>query len=216
MRRLRILIADDHDVVRRGIRVLLEGQPEWEVVGEASSGREAVTQAHRLQPDIIIMDIGMPLLDGLEATRRILKALPRTEILIITMHQTEEMVHDVLEAGARGYVSKTDAVKHLAEAVRALSQHKPFLGSEVTGIVLDGYLKGTSAAEDRAKSRLSQREREIVQLLAEGFTNKEIASDLGITARTVETHRSNIMHKLNIHNVPKLVRYAIENKIVRP
>lgn len=215
MKRIRVLVADDHDVVRRGICTMVEKQSGWEIVGEAANGREAVEMAKRLRPDVVILDVGMPKLNGLDATRQILGALPQTEILIVTMHQTEQMVHDVLEAGARGYISKTDTLRHLVRAVDALSQHKPYFTSDVAGVVLDGFLKWNSVSSLRPQPRLTPREREILQLLAEGMRNKEIAADLGITFRTVETHRINIMRKLGAHSVTELVRYAVQNKIVQ-
>src|SRR5271165_36589 len=172
---VRILVADDHEIVRRGLRALLDAQPNWEVVGEAVSGREAVDLAKQLTPDIAIIDVGMPELNGLEATRQILKALPQTEVLILTMHESEQIVREVLDAGARGYVLKSDAGKDLVAAVEALCQHRTFFSSKVSEMMLHTYLRHSDRAEtpEVSRSRLTTREREIVQLLAEGKSNKE-------------------------------------------
>ena len=209
-----IMIADDHAIVRRGLRSLLETQPGWEVCAEASNGREAVDKAAQFKPDVAVIDIGMPELNGLEATRQIVAMHPQTEVLILTMHQSEEVVREVLHAGARGYVLKSDADVHLIAAVETLLQHKPFLTPTVTDLVLGEYLNDwTSAEEVRANSRVTAREREIIQLLAEGKSNKEVAVALGISVRTAETHRANIKHKLGFGSLSDLVRYAIRNKI---
>ena len=217
MESLRILIADDHEVVRRGLHSLLEGQAGWQVVGEAITGREAVDRVAQLKPDVVVMDISMPEMNGLEATRQILKSLPKTEILILTMHESEQVVREVLEAGARGYVLKSDAGRSLVAAVDSLRQHRPFFTSRVSEMVLDGYLRGRGEAlHESPRSRLTPRERQIVQLLAEGKSNKEISGALGISVKTAEAHRSNIMRKLDLHSISDLVRYAIRNKIVNP
>jgi len=217
MSQTRILVADDHEVVRNGIRSLLEAQPGWTVVGEAATGREALEKAKQLKPDVVILDISMPELDGLEAARRITKAAPQTEVLILTMYDSEQLVQEVLEAGARGYVLKTDAGRELVTAVEALCQHKPYFTSKVSQLVLDGYLKGVQGLgkEKLVRYKLTSREREIIQLVAEGKSSKEIAAMLGISVKTVETHRSNLMRKLDVHSVSELVRYAIANKIIR-
>jgi DNA-binding NarL/FixJ family response regulator len=213
---LRILVADDHEVVRRGLRALLESRPGWEVCGEATTGREAVEKARELKPDLVVLDITMPELNGLEATRQILKSLPRTEVLVLTVHESEQVVHEVLEAGARGYVLKSDAGRDLVAAVQALSQHKPFLTLGVTEMMLGAYQKVGLPQEEPGASHspLSPREREIVQLLAEGRSNKDVATTLNISVKTVETHRANIMMKLNLHSIGDLVRYAIRNGII--
>lgn len=210
MAKARILIADDHSIVRRGLRSLLESQPGWTVVAEAVNGREAVEQTVRLKPDVVVMDVTMPELNGLEAARQIVKASPNTEVLILTMDGSEEVARQVLSAGARGFVLKSDADSFLITAVDALRQHKPFLTPGVAGYVIEGFVNRKAATEDR----LTGREREIVQLIAEGKSNKEVASKLGISVKTAETHRSNIMHKLNLNSVSDLVRYAVRNKIV--
>ena len=211
---LRILIVDDHAVVRRGVRSLLESHEGWEVCGEATTGRDAVEQCRQLRPDVVVMDLSLPGLNGLDATRQILKDAPDTEVLVLTMHHSEELARDVLQAGARGYVLKSDADENLITAVDSLRQHKPFLTSTVTEFVLDGYVRrGDAAQEDPA---LTAREREIIQLVAEGQSNKAAATTLGISVKTIEAHRANIMRKLHLHSVSDLVRYAIRNKIVTP
>jgi DNA-binding NarL/FixJ family response regulator len=213
---LRILIVDDHAVVRRGIRSLLESQPNWEIAGEATTGREAVEQAGRLQPDVIVMDLSLPELNGLDATRQILKESPRTEVVVLTMHHSEELARDVLQAGARGYVLKSDADQCLIAAIESLREHKPFLTSTVTEFVLDDYLKRGDAHEHgEAHTPVTAREREIIQLLAEGLSNKETATTLGVSVKTIEAHRANLMRKLRLRSVSDLVRYAIRNKIVQ-
>jgi DNA-binding NarL/FixJ family response regulator len=215
MDKVRILVADDHEVVRRGIRTLLEAQPGWEVSSEAATGREAVEKVKQLKPDVVVLDISMPELNGLEATRQILKVAPKTEVLIMTMHHSEEIVRQVLQAGARGFLLKSDAGRDLVTAVAHLRQHKPFLTSHVTEFVLDKYLEGGTRKEE-STGLLTAREREIAQLLAEGKSNKEVAAALGISVKTVEAHRTNIMHKLNLHSFSDLVHYAIRNKVVEP
>jgi len=214
---LRILIVDDHAVVRRGVRSLLESEEGFEITGEATTGREAVDKARRLQPDVVVMDLSLPELNGLDATRQILKDSPRSEILVLTMHHSEELARDVLQAGARGYVLKSDADQSLIAAVKSLREHKPFLSSRVTEFVLDDYLRRTDAHEVALSyETVTAREREIIQLLAEGKSNKEAASTLGISVKTIEAHRANIMRKLRLRSVSELVRYAIRNKIVQP
>ena len=214
---LRILIVDDHAVVRRGVRSLLESQPGWEISGEATTGREAVDMAKRLRPDVVVMDLSLPELNGLDATRQILKDSPRTEILVLTMHHSEELARDVLQAGARGYVLKSDADRSMIAAIESLRQHKLFLTSAVTEFVLDEYVRRADRDDaDVGLPAVTPREREIIQLLAEGKSNKEAASTLGISVKTIEAHRANIMRKLRLRSVSDLVRYAIRNKIVQP
>lgn len=211
---LRILVADDHQVVRTGLRTLLESKAGWQVCAEAANGREAIEKASELQPDVAVLDIGMPLLNGVEATRQIRKASPQTEILILTMHDSEHMIQGVLDAGAHGYILKDDADRNLLAAVDSLRRHKPYLSSRVS--VAAAAAQPTSSSTERPARRLTPREREIVQLLAEGKTNKEIATYLNISVKTVETHRANIMLKMNFHSVTELVRYAVKNKIIQP
>ena len=211
---LRILIVDDHAVVRRGVRALLESQPGWEVAGEATTGREAIQLAKRLHPDVVVMDLSLPELNGLDAMRQLLKESPRSEVLVLTMHHSEELARDVLQAGARGYVLKSDADENLVAAIQSLSQHKPFLTSTVTELVLDDYLRRGDEDASLAHAAVTSRERELIQLLAEGKSNKEAASALGISVKTVEAHRANLMRKLRLRSVSELVRYAIRNNIV--
>jgi DNA-binding NarL/FixJ family response regulator len=210
----RILVADDHEVVRRGLCALLRNQPEWEVCGEACDGREAVVKALALKPDVVILDIGMPNLNGLEATRQMLKANPQIKILILTLHDSDQVVQEVLNAGARGFLLKTDAARDLVTAVDALRRGKIYFTPKVAAMVLDGYLRRDNAIERPGRSRLTPREREIVQLLAEGKSSKEVAVALGLSVKTAETHRSNIMRKLELHSVSDLVLYAVRNNIV--
>jgi DNA-binding NarL/FixJ family response regulator len=214
----RILLADDHEVVRQGLRVMLEAQSGWEVVGEAVNGREAVEKTRLLKPDIVVLDITMPELNGLEATRQILKVAPQTEVLVLTMHESEQVAREVLSAGARGYLLKSDAGRDLVTAVDALRNRRPFFTPRISQMVLDGYLHGPSVSDGGLPKRdlLTPREREIVQLLAEGKSNKEVASSLGISPKTIETHRANIMRKLNLHSVSDLVRFAVRNRMVEP
>lgn len=211
----RIVVADDHEIVRRGLCALLRNQPDWEVCGEASDGREAVERALTLKPEVVILDIGMPNLNGLEATRQILKANPRIKILILTLHNSNQVVHEVLDAGARGFLLKTDAARDLVTAVEALRRGKIYFTPKVAAMVLDGHLrKDSGSSEPPTRNRLTPREREIVQLLAEGKSSKEIAVALGLSVKTAETHRSNIMRKLGLHSVSDLVLYALRNNIV--
>jgi len=213
----RILVADDHEVVRRGLCALLRSQPEWEVCGEASDGREAVEKVLTLKPEVAILDIGMPNLNGLEATRQILKANPRVKVLILTLHDSDRVVQEALNAGARGFLLKTDAARDLVAAVEAVRRDKTYFTPKVAALVLDGYLrpeKSGTVPEPPARSRLTPREREVVQLLAEGKSSKEVAVVLGLSVKTAETHRSNIMRKLNLHSVSDLVLYAVRNNIV--
>jgi DNA-binding NarL/FixJ family response regulator len=214
---LQILIVDDHAVVRRGVRSLLESQPDWEIAGEATTGREAVELAKQLQPDIVVMDLSLPELSGLDATRHILKESPRSEIVVLTMHHSEELAREALQAGARGYVLKSDADQSLIAAIESLRQHKPFLTSTVTEFVLDDYKRRAETDEHGVPhAAVTAREREIIQSLAEGRSNKEAAALLGISVKTIEAHRANIMRKLRLRSVSDLVRYAIRHKIVRP
>jgi DNA-binding NarL/FixJ family response regulator len=216
---VRILVADDHDVVRHGVRALLLTQPGWEVIGEAQTGREAVRLATAEAPDVVVIDVGMPDMNGLEAARQIRATAPQTEVLILTMHESEQLIRDVLEAGAKGYVLKSDAGRDLIAAIHALQEHHPFFTSKVAALVLADYLEArrNGGGKERAlSSGLSPREREIVQLLAEGKSNKQIATMLNISVKTAETHRANIMKKLGLTSIVELVHYAIRNHIVQP
>lgn len=212
----RILVADDHEVVRKGLVSLLQAQPDWQVCGEASGGREAVEKTLQLRPDVVILDIGMPNLNGLEATRQILRSNPQARVLILTLHDSDQVVREVLSAGARGFLLKSDAARDLVAAVDALRHDKTYFTSKVASMVLEGFLKTESpgAIPTPGRNRLTPREREIVQLLAEGKSTKEVAVDLGLSVKTAETHRSNIMRKLQLHSVSDLVLYAVRNNIV--
>jgi DNA-binding NarL/FixJ family response regulator len=216
MKHARILIADDHELVRRGLRSTIAEREGWEVCGEAVTGREAIEIAHRTKPDIAILDFAMPDLNGLEAARRIREQLPNVEVLMLTMHETESLVREALAAGVRGFILKSDAGRLLADAIDSLLLQKPFFTGRVSQLILHGYLNPTDKpdASVAVPTRLSPREREVVQLIAEGRSTKEVADRLGISPKTAETHRTNIMRKLNIHSVTELVRFAIRNKIV--
>jgi DNA-binding NarL/FixJ family response regulator len=214
---VRILVADDHQVVRTGLRALLESKAGWQVCAEASNGREAVEKAGELKPDVAVLDIGMPLLNGVEATRQIRKLSPQTEILILTMHDSEQLVQEVLGVGAHGYILKDEADRTLIAAVDALRRHKPYLSSRVSEAASNAAstTEGGLASNQSSRSRLTPREREIVQLLAEGKSNKEVAGYLGISVKTAETHRANIMLKLDFHSLADVVRYAVRNHIIQ-
>jgi DNA-binding NarL/FixJ family response regulator len=222
---LRILVADDHEVAREGIRSLLESHPGWEVCAEARDGREAVERACELKPDLILLDIGMPNLNGLEAARQILAASPDVPILIVTMHDANQVVREVLRAGARGFVLKSDAGRDLVAAVEALQLNRTFFTNRVSQMVLEGFLQrepidgheddGEKKEQDGSDVVLTSREREVIQLLAEGKTSKEVAAVLHLSVKTAETHRTNLMRKLGLHSVADLTLYAVRNGIVQ-
>jgi DNA-binding NarL/FixJ family response regulator len=216
MKRLRILIADDHGLVRRGARAVLHSRPGWTVVGEATNGREAVQKAIELKPDVAVVDIGMPELDGVEVTRQIREAVPNTKVLVLTMHESDQMISRALDAGASGYLLKSDLTECLPKAVKAIAEGKRFLTPKVSEIVLEGFLMTRSQHQqgERAGTRTTPREIEIIRLLAEGKSNKEIASRLGIAVRTVETHRAKIMLKLGLHSLAELIHYAMRHGII--
>ena len=211
MKKIRILIADDHALVRRGAASVLRSKPGWRIVGEAGNGREAVERAIKLKPDVAILDVGMPELDGFAATRQIIEAVPDTKVLVLTMHESGRMVRRALEAGARGYLLKSDLTKSLVKAVEAIAEGKRFLAPKVSEIVLDGFLKTEKEPPqvEHPGTRTTPREVEVIRLLAKGKMNKEIAAQLGITVRTVETHRAKIMLKLGLHSLAELIHYAI-------
>jgi DNA-binding NarL/FixJ family response regulator len=213
---LRILIADDHDVMREGTRAVIERQPGWEVCGIAATGREAVEQAFALEPDIVVMDMSMPDLNGLDAAVQIRRRFPQTEILIFTAHQTDELIREVFEAGAKSFIFKSEAHHFLVDAIQSLSQHKPFFTSKVAEVLFAEILSRSEDKPHAAQTgkRLTAREREIVQLLSEGRSNQEVADALGISVRTAETHRASILRKLSLDSVASLVRYAIRHKII--
>jgi DNA-binding NarL/FixJ family response regulator len=210
---VRIVIADDHEVFRRGLVSLLQSHPGWTVVAEAENGEQAIHRVAHHQPDIAILDLVMPgLIDGLAATRELMRLSPKPRILILTMHASKQLVHDLLEAGARGYVMKADAGRHLITAIETLLEGKLFFTTTVCEILLDGFLQ--KPAQPRPESVITKRETEVLKLLAAGRTNKQIAAELQISLRTAETHRANIMHKLQLRSVSDLVRYAVKHKLV--
>ena len=215
---LRILLADDHDLTRAGLRYLLEKQKDLSVCGEASNGRIAVEMAEKLRPDLAILDMSMPELNGLEATRHILKIQPRAKILIYTMHETEKIIVDALDAGAHGIVLKSDAGENMVAAVESIVKGRRFFTSRVAETVVEAYMSKRTSTETDSHIQvvLTTREREVVQLLAEGKSNKEVADRLGISARTAEGHRAEVMRKLRFESLAELIRYAIRNGIVEP
>lgn len=216
---LQILVADDHDLMRRGLKSMLETHPGWAICAEAHTGTEAVAKANELKPNVAILDISMPEMDGLEAARQIRKQSPRTEILVLSMHYSDQLIRDILEAGVRGYVVKSDSDRDLVLAVEALANHKPFFTPHATELMLTNLNASSSSlinGTETLKDRLTTREREIIRLISEGNSSKEVASRLGISVKTADTHRANIMRKLQVHTVSELVRYALRNQIIEP
>lgn len=213
---IRILIADDHALVRQAVRRILETNPEWEVVAEAVNGREAVELAECLQPEIAVLDLGMPELNGLEAIRLIVEKLPQVRILVLSIHESESVIHDALAAGAHGYLGKSDAGRDLVTAVQALADGRPFLTAKASQALLNHILHSSTPKRAEERSPLTPREREIVRLVAQRMTNRQIASLLNISVRTVETHRSHIMEKLSIRSVSGLILYASRHGLHEP
>lgn len=216
--KLRILIADDHEVVRRGLASLLQGHEGWEICGDAKDGREAVEKARELKPDVVILDVGMPNLNGLAATRQLLQQNPQQKIIVLTITDSDHVIREALDAGARGFVLKSDAARDLVSAVEALQRNRMFFTPRVNDMVLAGFLeKGGGGTNNKAPKlpKLTPREREVIQLLAEGKSSKEVASALNLSTKTAETHRSNIMRKLDIHSIRDLVVYAVKNDIIQ-
>jgi two-component system, NarL family, response regulator NreC len=215
MGKIRILVADDHTLVRQGFRKILEARPDYEVVAEASDGRDAVRQTVAVRPDVAVLDIGMPQLNGIEATRQIVRRLPDVRVLILSMHAAEAYITQALKAGARGYLLKDSADTELIRAVAALAAGKSFFSPAVSKVMLDDYVRhlAEKGIADRFES-LSEREREVLQLAAEGRSNKEIAEVLGLSTGTVETHRAHVLQKLDIHNTAELVLYAVRRGMV--
>ena len=209
----RIIIVDDHDAIRRGVRQLLENEPYFEVVGEAADGRTALALAREVKPDIAILDYSIPEMNGLDLSHALKRELPRIEILLYTMHDREEIVLDVLQAGVRGFVLKSEAETHLIQALQALSIHRPYFSGAISDALLDQFLESRPHA---LASSLTHREREIVQQVAEGRINKEIAWRLNISVKTVETHRASAMRKLKLRTTSDLVRYAVRNQLIQP
>ena len=209
-----VLIADDHEVVRRGLRALIQEQPGWQVVAEVANGRDAVAKAEEFKPDVAILDISMPSLNGLDATRQIVKLSPSTKVLILSIHESDQLIHKLVGVGARGYILKADAGRDFIAAVKALLANKTFFTPRVAQKVMDASLGKRPKASEEGFSQITAREREVVQLLAEGKSSKEVADILGISFKTAETHRTNLMRKLNCHSVAEIVRYAIRNHIV--
>lgn len=215
MAKIRVLICDDHTILREGIRLLLNAQPDIEVIGEASDGHDAVAQARALKPDVILMDIAMPLLNGLEATRQIRRDDPNARVLVLTMYESDEYVAQMLEAGATGYVLKKVAGSELVYAIRAVHQGEAFLYPSITKRLVEDYLRRVELGQERTSlDVLTDREREILQLIAEGHTNKEIADLLSLSIRTVQNHRAHLMQKLGIHDRGDLIKYAIQKGII--
>jgi len=210
---LRVVVADDHFVVRQGVRALLEEEPDCEVIGEAGTGREGVEKTLALQPDVAVLDVAMPELNGLEATRQIRRRSSKTQVVVLTMHDTDGLVRDLLRAGALGYVLKTDAARDLVAAVRSVANGRPFFTSTVARRILSAYLELQGRTGGTADP-LTPREREVVQLLAEGRSNKEVAGALGISPKTAETHRAHVIQVLNLHSISDLVHYAVRHHII--
>jgi len=215
MKKLRILLADDHVVMRTGLRALLERQPNLEIVGESENGREAIELVTSLKPDVVVMDVGMPVLNGIEATKTIVSQHPTTAVVILSMHVDESYIMRALKAGARGYLLKDSAPADLIGAIQAVSQNKSFFSPKVSRILAEDYvrvLKQKGAVD--SYDLLTSREREILQLIAEGKANKEVAAALNISPYTVETHRSHILEKLNLHNPAELILYAVRKGLI--
>ena len=211
---IRVLLADDHRILREGIRALIEDQEDMVVVGEAEDGQATVKMVAQLQPDVVVMDIAMPLLNGLEATRQIRRDYPLVRVLILTMHENEEYIRQVLAAGALGYVLKDAAARDLLGAIRTVNQGEAVLSPAITRLVIEDYLRWGDIRPEDATDGLTAREREILQLIAEGYTNKEIAGILSLSVKTVQSHRTNLMNELDLHDRGELIKYAIQKKII--
>lgn len=211
---IRILIADDHTLMREGIRALLDNEPDITVVGEADDGRETVRLAHQLRPNVILMDIAMPSLNGLEATRQIKREHPEINVLVLTMYDHEEYLRQVLKVGASGYILKRAAASELVAAIRAVNAGEAVLSPSITRILLDDYLRRESPIVELKDDELTPREREVLQLIAEGKTSREIAELLDLSIKTVQSHRGSIMQKLDLHDRGELIKYAIQKKII--
>lgn len=212
---LRVLVADDHEIMRNGVQALIEHEPGWQVCGTATNGREAVDSSKKLRPDVVVMDLTMPELDGLAALREIKRALPNTEVLIFSAHHSEEVIEQLFDAGAKSYIQKSDAGRHLVTAIRSLGEHKPFFTPDISKILFARFLSPFAGKKQNGREHTAtNRERAVVRLLAQGSSNKEVANSLGISIRTAETHRATLMRKLSLDSLASLVRYAIRNNIV--
>jgi two-component system response regulator NreC len=215
MRRLKILVADDHEVMRTGVRALIEQEPGWQVCGTATNGQEAVDAARKLKPDVVVLDMTMPELDGLSALREIKHTVPNTEVVIFSAYHSEEVIEELFDSGAKSYIQKSDASRHLVAAIKSLAEHKPFFTSEISQILFAKFLSGSAGKKQNAQEHsVTSRERDVVRLLAGGNSNKEVANCLGISIRTAETHRATLMRKLGLESLAALVRYAIRNHII--
>ena len=210
MKRIRILLADDHAVVRQGFKMILDAQPDMEIVGEAANGREAVDLAEQLHPDVVVMDVAMPELNGIEATRRLASSVPHARVVALSMHKDSVYVREILRAGARGYLLKDSGAADLVAAIHAVASCESYLSPAVSNAVLDDYRRLATNPIDL----LTSREREVLQLLAESKTNKEIAGVLNLSVYTVEAHRGRIMEKLNLHSIGELVLFAVRNGLI--
>jgi two-component system response regulator NreC len=215
MHRLRILVADDHEAMRTGVRALIEQEPGWQVCGTATNGQEAVEAARKLKPDVVVLDMTMPELDGLSALREIKHKVPNTEVVIFSAYHSEEVIEELFDSGAKSYIQKSDASRHLVAAIKSLAEHKPFFTSEISQILFAKFLSGSAGKKQNGQEHaVTSRERDVVRLLARGNSNKEVANCLGISIRTAETHRATLMRKLGLESLAALVRYAIRNNII--
>lgn len=216
--RIRVLVADDHEIVRQGLHTLLESSQTFQVVADATTGREAAVKARETHPDVAVLDINMPILNGVEATREIRSELPDTQVLILTAYESNQLAYEILRAGALGYMLKSDMARDLEFAVESLARGRPFFSTSLALVILEGYLQAQQKENEddgQFTAGLTSSERQIIQLLAEGYSNKEIATQQGITIRTAETHRANIMRKLKLRSISDLVHFAVRNQIIQ-
>lgn len=211
---IRILLADDHRILREGICALIQDQADMQVIGESEDGLDTMKKVAQLNPDVVVMDIAMPLLNGLEATRQIRRDFPQVRVLILTMHENEEYIRQVLAAGALGYVLKDAAARDLLGAIRSVFQGEAVLSPAITRLVIEDYLRWGDIRPEDTTDGLTPREREVLQLIAEGYTNKEIAEIMSLSVKTVQSHRTNLMNKLDLHDRGDLIKYAIQKKII--
>lgn len=215
MSAIRVLVADDHTIIRSGLRLLLERHSGFEVVGEAADGRQTLELAESLRPDVVVLDIAMPNLNGIEAAKQIAAKLPKVSVIVLSMHSDESYVLRALKAGARGYLLKDSAESDIINAIRAVSQGKAYFSPEISRMLMDDYVRNLQQrGVDDSYDLLTAREREILQLLAEGKTNKEISAILNLSPHTVETHRGNMLQKLNLHSLPELILYAVRKGVI--